>query len=219
MLPMELLLSLFLVFVGLQEPTSQNAFFIPVPSAFAPVAKFGCPDPGTVFTYDVMAWNTKRPNRIVAIEQDELSCWVRSDAWGKYEWFGGLGARLGDEDLAEKKLITDLWPLRVGNKAKASSYNLPSRFGEVIYTVDAYGLAVVPAGAFWAYKIRKDYYWQNRLISTTTLWWSRSLKYLILQWPEKPGEVSRAGGYNWGLLAVSSQETEADLTKSSDTAD
>ena len=99
---MELLLSLFLVFVGLQEPTSQNAFFIPVPSAFAPVAKFGCPDPGTVFTYDVMAWNTKRPNRIVAIEQDELSCWVRSDAWGKYEWFGGLGARLGDEDLAEK---------------------------------------------------------------------------------------------------------------------
>jgi hypothetical protein len=204
MTPMEVLLSLLLVLFGLEEPTSQNAFFIPIPSMIAPAAEFGCPNAGTVFTYDVRAANTNRPNRVVAIEQDGLRCWVKSDAWGKYDWFGGFGARLDDEDLAEQKLIADLWPLRVGHLSKASNYNLPSRFSEVEYAVDAYGLAVVPAGKFWAYKIRKDYYWQNRLIRTTTLWWAPSLKYLILQWPEEPGKVSRAGGFNWGLLSVSS---------------
>jgi hypothetical protein len=205
---MEELLSLLLVFLGLQEPTSQNAFFIPVPSMTAPATEFGCPNPGTVFSYDVRAWNTNRPNRVTAIKQEQLSCWVRSDAQGKYAWFGGLGAHLSDADMAERKLIADLWPLRVGKTAKASSYNLPSRFSEVEYTVDAYGLAVVPAGKFWAYKIRKEYYWQDRLVHTTTLWWSPALKYLILQWPEDPGKVSRAGGYNWGLLSVSTQSVE-----------
>ena len=216
---MEMLLSLLLVFFGLEQPTSQNSFFIPVPSAFAPVTKFGCPDPGTVFTYDVIAWNTNRPNRMVAIEQDHLSCWIRSDAQGKYEWVGGLGPRLGDPDLAERRLIADLWPLRVGNTGKTSKYALPSRFSEVEYVVVDYGLAVVPSGAIWAYRIRKDYYWQNRLVHTTTLWWSPKLKWTILQWPEQPGKPSRAGGYNWGLLSVSSQSTEAALTKSSDIAD
>jgi hypothetical protein len=219
MMPMEVLLSLFLVFVGLETSTSQNAFFIPFPSAVAPAAEFGCPKSGTVFTYDVRAWNTNRPNRVIAVKQDELDCRVRSDAQGDYAWFGGLGAHLDDRDMAEKKLIADLWPLRVGNTGKASNYNLPSRFGEVIYTVDAYGLAVVPAGAFWAYEIRKKYYWQNKLIATTTLWWSPSLQYLILQWPEKPGVVSRAGGFNWGLLSVASQSTEEGLTTSSGSTD
>jgi hypothetical protein len=202
---MEWLLSLLLVFAGLGVPTSQSAFFIPIPSAFAPVAKFGCPDPGTVFTYDVLAWNTNRPNRMIAIEQDQLDCWIRSDAQGRYDWFGGLGPHLGDADLAEKKLIADLWPLRVGNTGKASKYDLPSRFSEVEYGVVAYGLAVVPAGVFLAYKIRKDYYWQNNLYHTTTLWWSPSLKWTILQWPEEPGKPSQVGGYNWELLSVSSE--------------
>ena len=35
--------------------TEQSAFFIPIPAAFAPVTKFGCPDVGTVFTYNVPA--------------------------------------------------------------------------------------------------------------------------------------------------------------------
>ena len=201
---MEVLLSLLLVFLGLEEPTSQNAFFIPIPSMMAPAAEFGCPHAGTVFSYDVRAWNTNRPNRVIAGKQDQFSCWVTSDAQGNYAWFGGLGPHLGDADLAEQKLITDLWPLRVGNSNKASHYDLPSRFSEVEYTVDAYGLAVVPAGKFWAYKIRKDYYWLNRVVHTTTLWWAPSLKYVILQWPEQPGKISRAGGYNWGLLSVSS---------------
>jgi hypothetical protein len=29
----------------------QSAFFIPIPAAFAPETKFGCPDVGSVFTY------------------------------------------------------------------------------------------------------------------------------------------------------------------------
>lgn len=210
---METLLTLLLTFIGLGPPTSQNAFFIPIPSMMAPATEFGCPNAGTAFSYDVLAWNTNRPNRVIAVKQNQFSCWVRSDAWGNYAWFGGLGPNLGDADLAEKKLIVDLWPLRVGNIGRASNYNLPSRFSEVEYAVDAYGLAVVPAGTFWAYKIRKDYYWQNRLIHTTTLWWSPSLKYLILQWPEQPGKVSRAGGFNWGLLSVSAPPTEAQSLK------
>src|SRR5579862_5802115 len=100
MTPMEILVSLLLVFFGLEEPTSQNAFFIPVPSMMAPIAEFGCPSPGTVFTYDVPAWNTNRPNRMIAIKRDQLSCWVRSDAQGEYDWFGGIGPRIGEEDLA-----------------------------------------------------------------------------------------------------------------------
>lgn len=202
---MEVLLSLLLVFVGLEVSTSQNAFFLPMPSVITPVTEFGCPVPGTVFTYDVAAWNTNRPNRMVAIEQDQFSCWIKSDAGGKYEWFGGLGPRLGDADLAERKLIADLWPLRVGKTGKTSKYDLPSRFSEVEYVVVDYGLAVVPAGVLWAYKVRKDYYWQNRLVHTTTLWWSPKLKWTILQWPEEPGKPSRAGGFNWGLLSVSSE--------------
>jgi hypothetical protein len=203
----EVLLSLLAMFAGLGTvvPTSQSAFFIPVPSALAPVTQFGCPDAGTVFTYDVRAWNTNRPNRMIAIEQDQLNCRIRSDAQGTYEWFGGLGPHLDEADAAEKQVITDLWPLRVGTTSKSSSYDLPSRFSEIDYVVVAYGIAVVPAGVFRAYKIRKNYYCENSLAYTTTLWWSPSLKWVILQWPEQTGMPSRAGGFNWGLLSVSSQ--------------
>jgi hypothetical protein len=152
-----------------------------------------------------MAWNTNRPNRMIAIEQDQFNCRIRSDAQGTYDWFGGLGAHLDDADVAEKKLITDLWPLRAGYTGKISTYDLPSKYSEIEYVVVAYGLACVPAGVFWAYEIRKDYYWENKLYHTTTLWWSPSLKWSILQWPEEPGKPSQAGGYNWALLSVSSE--------------
>jgi hypothetical protein len=203
---MKAVILLFLISAGL--PTmgacfiELGAFFIPIPATFAPVTNFGCPDPGTVFTYNVPAWNTKRPNRMVAIEQDQFNCRIKSDAQGTYDWFGGLGVRLGDADVAEKKLITDLWPLRGGSTRKTSKYDLPSKYSEVEYAV-AYGLARVPAGLFWVYKIRKDYYWQNNLYHTTTLWWSPSLRWTILQWPEEPGKASQVGGYNWELLSVS----------------
>ena len=196
---MEGLLSLLLALIGLQVPNSASAFFIPVPSVFAPTMKFGCPAPGTIFTYDVLAWNTNRRNRMIANERDQLDCWITSDAQGRYNWVAGLGPHLDDRDLAEKKLAGDLWPLRVGHARKASAYGLPSRFSEVEYTVDAYGLAVVPAGVHWAYKIRKDYYWQNKLIFTTTLWWSRSLRWTILQWIGATGNYS-AG---WWSMAAS----------------
>jgi hypothetical protein len=42
-------------------------------------------------------------------------------------------------------------------------------------------------------------HWQNNLYHTTTLWWSPSLKWSILQWLEEPGKPSQAGGYNWAL--------------------
>jgi hypothetical protein len=206
---MKALISPLLISAGLQLMvpgfTSQSAFFIPVPVAFAPITNFGCPNPGTVFTYDVMAWNTNRPNRMIAIEQDQFNCRIRSDAQGTYDWFGGLGAHLDDADVAEKKLITDLWPLRAGYTGKISTYDLPSKYSEIEYVVVAYGLARVPAGVFWAYEIRKDYYWENKLYHTTTLWWSPSLKWSILQWPEEPGKPSQAGGYNWALLSASSE--------------
>jgi len=204
---MKALVSLSLIFAGLTMPgsNSQSAFFIPVPAMFAPITNFGCPNTGTVFTYDVMAWNTNRPNRMIAIEQDQLSCRIGSDAQGIYDWFGGLSPRLDDADAAEKKLVADLWPLRPGHTGKISKYDLPSKYSEVEYDVVGYGLAFVPAGVFWAYKIRKIYYWQNKLHHTTTLWWSPSLKWTILQWPEEPGKPARAGGYNWALLSVSSQ--------------
>jgi hypothetical protein len=200
---------LFLISAGLiamgARSIDQGAFFIPIPAAFAPVTKFGCPDVGTIFTYNVPAWNTNRPNRMVAIEQDQYNCRIRSDAQGIYDWFGGLGAHLDDGDVAEKRLISDLWPLRSGSIGRTSKYDLPpSRYGEIDYVV-SYGLARVPAGLFWAYKIRKDYYWQNKLYRTTTLWWSPSLKWTILQWPEEPGKVSQVGGFNWELLSVSSE--------------
>jgi hypothetical protein len=54
---------------------------------------------------------------------------------------------------------------------KNGKYDLPSKYSEAEYAV-AYGLVRVPAGLFWVYKIRKDYYWQNNLYHTTTLWWS-----------------------------------------------
>jgi hypothetical protein len=205
---MDTLALLFLVFARLQEmvagSTSEAAFFIPIPAVFSPITKFGCPMAGTVFTYDVRAWNTNRPNRMIAIERDEFNCRIRSDAQGIYDWFGGLGPHLDDTDVVEKKLIADLWPLRPDNTGKASKYNLPSKYSEIEYVVFAYGLARVPAGVFWAYKIRKDYYWQNKLYHTTTLWWSPSLKWTILQWPEESGKPAQAGGYNWALLSVSS---------------
>jgi hypothetical protein len=206
---MKALVSLSLISALLQVMVpgfnSQSAFFIPIPAAFAPITNFGCPNAGTVFTYDVMAWNTNRPNRMIAIEQNQFNCRIRSDAQGTYDWFGGLSSRLDDADVAEKKLITDLWPLRAGYTGKISKYDLPSKYSEIEYVVVAYGLACVPAGVFWAYKIRKDYYWQNKLYHTTTLWWSPSLKWTILQWPEEPGKPSQAGGYNWALLSVSSE--------------
>ena len=205
---MKALVSIFVISAGLLTMGASfidlSAFFIPIPAAFAPVTKFGCPDVGTVFTYNVPAWNTKRPNRMVAIEQDQFNCRIRSDAQGTYDWFGGLGVRLDDTDVAEKKLIIDLWPLRGGSTRKTSKYDLPSKYSEVEYAV-AYGLARVPAGLFWVYKIRKDYYWQNNLYHTTTLWWSPSLRWTILQWPEEPGKPSQVGGYNWELLSVSSE--------------
>ena len=207
---MKALVSLLLISAGLTAMGAgfpdQIAFFIPIPAAFAPVTKFGCPDAGTVFTYNVPAWSTNRPNRMVAVEQDQFSCRIRSDAQGVYNWFGGLGAHLDDADAndAEAKLISDLWPLRSGSIGKASKYGLPLKYGEIEYIV-SYGLARVPAGLFWAYKIRKNYYWQNNIYYTNTLWWSPSLKWTILQWPEKPGKPSQVGGYNWELLAVSSE--------------
>lgn len=215
---MKVLLLLLVACVGLEimVPTSQSAFFIPIPSAFAPETKFGCPSAGTVFTYDVLAWNTNRPNRMIAIEQDQLNCWIRSDAQGIYDWFGGLGPHLGDADLAERQLIADLWPLRVGSTGKTTKYDLPSRFSEVEYAVASYGLAVVPAGAFWAYKIKKDYYWRGKLVNTTMLWWSPSLKWTILQWPEQVGKPALAGGNNWGLLSVFSHSNQAELTENND---
>ena len=208
---MKALVSLLLVSAGSTAMgigfSDQIAFFIPVPAAFAPVTEFGCPDVGTIFTYNVPAWNTNRPNRMVAIEQEQFNCRIRSDAQGIYDWFGGLGPHLHDADLAEKKLIGDLWPLRSGSIEKASKYDLPLRYSELEYTV-SYGLARVPAGLFWAYKIRKDYYWQNNLYHTNTLWWSPSLKWTILQWPEEPGKPSQVGGFNWELLSVSSKDDQ-----------
>ena len=160
---MKALVSLSLISALLQVMVpgfnSQSSFFIPIPAAFAPITNFGCPNAGTVFTYDVMAWNTNRPNRMIAIEQNRFNCSIRSDAQGTYDWFGGLGPRLDDADVAEKKLIADLWPLRAGHTGKISKYDLPSKYSEIEYVVVAYGLACVPAGVFWAYKIRKDYYW------------------------------------------------------------
>jgi hypothetical protein len=204
---MKALVSL-LIFVGLLAMgtsfTNQSAFFIPIPSAFSPVTKFNCPDVGIVFTYNVPAWNTNRPNRMVAIEQDQLNCRIRSDAQGIYDWFGGLGPHLDEADVAEKKLIADLWPLRSGSIRKISEYDLPSQYSEIEYGV-TYGLARVPAGLFWAYRIRKDYYWQNNLYHSTTLWWSPSLKWTILQWPEEPGEPSQVGGNNWELMSISAE--------------
>jgi hypothetical protein len=198
---MKTLLPLMVICVGLgviMPTSSQRAFFIPIPSAFAPVTEFACPGAGTIFTYDIRLWSTNRPNRMVAVKQDQLNCRIRSDAQGTYDWFGGLGPHLGEEDAAEKQLITDLWPLRAGDVGTTSKYDLPSRYGKIEYVVDAYGIAVVPAGPFWAYKIRKNYYWQDSLCYTTTVWWSPALKWVILQWPEQ------AGGYKWGLLSVSS---------------
>jgi hypothetical protein len=182
---------------------SQTAFFVPIPAALAPTTGFSCPKPGTIFTYDVRAASTNRPNRIIAIEQDQFSCRVKSDAWGVYDWFGGFGPRFDDTDVAEGKIITDLWPLRPGESRKASAYGLPMKFSEVEYSVVAYGVAHVPAGLFWAYKVRKDFYWEGKLFHTTTLWWSPSLKWVILQWPEEPGKPAKSGGYNWKLLSVS----------------
>ena len=191
------LLALVAILVG------QGTFFIPVPARFAPVTEFVCPEPGTVFTYNVRAANTNRPNRMTAIERDQLNCRIRSDAQGIYDWFGGLGPHLDDTDVAEKKLITDLWPLRAGGTGTISGYGIPSKYSGIEYAVVAYGLARVPAGLFWAYKVRKDYYWQGKLYHTTTVWWSPSLRWVILQWPEEPGTPSRPRGFNWALLSVS----------------
>jgi len=108
-------------------------------------------------------------------------------------------------DIAEKRLISDLRPLSSGSIRRTSKYDLPpSRYGEIKYVV-SYGLARVPAGLFWAYKIRKDYYWQQKLYRTTALWWSPSLQWTIRQWPEEPGKVSEVGEFNWELLSVSSE--------------
>ena len=205
---MKVLVSLSLISAGLTAMgigfIDRSAFFLPIPAAFAPETKFGCPDVGSVFTYNVPAWNTNRPNRMVAIEQDQFNCRIRSDAQGTYDWFGGLGPHFENANAIEKKLIADLWPLRSGSIVKASKYDLPSEYSEIEYVV-AYGLARVPAGVFWAYKIRKNYYWQNRLYYITTLWWSPSLKWTIRQWPEEPGKPSQVGGFNWELLSVSSE--------------
>jgi hypothetical protein len=141
-----LLISVDLTAMGAGFP-DQIAFFIPIPAAFSPVTKFSCPDVGTVFTYNVPAWNTNRPNRMVAIKQDQFNCRIRSDAQGMYDWFGGLGAHFDDADVAEKKLISDLWPLRSGSIGKASKYDLPLKYSEIEYIV-SYGLARVPAGLF-----------------------------------------------------------------------
>jgi hypothetical protein len=120
--------------------------------------------------------------------------------------FGGLGPHLGDADAAEKNLITNLWPLRVGYTARIVKNDPPSRFvDEINYAVVAYGLARVPAGLFWIYKIKKDYYRQSIHYYTTTLWWSPTLKWTVMQWPEEPGKISQVGGTNWELLSVSSQ--------------
>jgi hypothetical protein len=204
-----LLSVIFTVLQAVDDFITESAFFIPIPAALAPVTKFGCPDAKTVFTYDVYAWNTQQPNRMIAVEQDQFNCRIKSDAQGVYDWFGGLGPHLDETDAAEKKLITDLWPLRAGTRRKASPYDLPMKYGDVEYTVVAYGLARVPAGIFWAYKVRKDYYWQGQIYHTTTLWWSPALKWTILQWPEEPGKVATAGGFNWKLWSVSSTQDQA----------
>lgn len=186
--------------------SSQQAFFIPIPAALGPLTPFACPAAGTVFTYDVLAWNTDRPNRMTAVEEHPFECRIKSDAQGVYGWFGGVGPHLDEaDDAAEKKLIAELWPLRAGD-TRSISKELPSRYGDLKYTVVAYGVAHVPAGLFWAYKIRKDYYThaQHVLYHSTTLWWSPSLKWSLLQWIEKPGKPSQAGGLNWKLVSVTS---------------
>jgi hypothetical protein len=198
-----LLSLIFTVLETIDDFVHQSAFFIPVPAAFAPVTRFACPDTGTVFTYDVYVQSTMQPNRMIAMEQDQYNCRINSDAGGVYDWFGGLGPHLDDTDGAEKKLITDLWPLHAGDSRKASKYALPMKYGEVEYVVVSYGLAHVPAGLYWAYKVRKDYYWEGKLYHTTMLWWSTSLKWTILQWPEEPGKPAKAGGFNWKLWSVS----------------
>ena len=187
--------------------TGQTSFFIPIPAALSPTTNFGCPEAGTVFTYNVPAWNTGRPNRMIAIEEDQFNCRIKSDAQGVYDWFGGVGPHLREADATEKNLITNMWPIRVGYAGRIAKSDPSAKFlDEVSYSVAGYGMARVPAGLFWVYKIKKEYFRQNSLYHTTTLWWSPELKWTIRQWPEERGKISQVGGYNWELLSISSEQ-------------
>ncbi len=174
---MKWLLSALVICAGLAvliPSTSQTAYFIPIPSAFAPVTQFGCPSPGTIFTLDVTRSNSPLPNRLIATGQNELNCWVKSDSWGDYPWFSGVGL-FGKDDIAERQAVADLWPLQVGKTVDASKYGIPSRYSEVEFAVAAYGFAVVPGGVFRAYKIRTNLYSKKELVHIRTIWWAPSL--------------------------------------------
>jgi hypothetical protein len=178
-----------------------DVLFIPIPASLAPTTTFGCPTSGTVFTYNIVSSTTGLPNRMIAVEQDGYNCRIRSDAQGLYDWYGGLGPHFVNADPTERKMITELWPLR-GDTIGTTSSTDPKKF-RIEYSI-SYGLASVPAGLFWVYKVRNDYYWQDAPYYTRTLWWSPSLKWSIAQrmqdWTNSPDFV----GYNWALLSVSS---------------
>jgi hypothetical protein len=195
--------SLLAIFVALLllRAFSGDTFFIPVPSPFAPTAEFGCPEPGTIFTYDVPAWNTSLPNKMLVIEETKFSCRIRSDAQGVYDWFGGLRPHLEDGNVKERKLVIQLWPLRVGRSAEWTNNNQKEEWDSIRFIVKDYRLSRVPAGLFWAYKIEKTYSRGYRDY-LTTLWWSPGLKWTIRQWPEEAGTPSIVGGYNWDLLDI-----------------
>lgn len=170
----------------------------PAADYHGPEAQFACPEPDTVFYYDLVSRVTNRPNEFRILGSDGFACAMHSTSWGDYKWIGGITPYWNARDDVSAELARRLWPLRIGNHAEAR-YN----GYEVVFDVVGYDDIETGLGPYKAFVIVKSYKIGNSL-TKTVIWWSPRFKWVIKQFQTRIAGKPQAGGVNnWTLDGVS----------------
>lgn len=170
---------------------------VALPSDPPPSAPFGCPEPGTVFTLSIMAANTGRENRHVALGDEADACWIRSDAQGPYRWVWGISPDYGKLDPRLKAMAGALWPLAVGKRSVDAGEGW-----SVVYEVAAFEPLVTLAATYDTFQIVKTHTGPDGT-TVTRLWWSPDLRWTLRQYSEKSAGPKPAAPFsNWTVIHV-----------------
>jgi hypothetical protein len=145
----------------------------------APTADLACPPTGTVFTMSMPLAVSAAPvfrNRVAVIGNDGLACHISSEAFGVYWLHAGM---VTGTELAELRVAAEnLWPLRVGNTARADVQYDGQHF-IIRFKVASYEKFTARIGSYDAFKIIKTVEADGHFISEETRWWAPALRYTL----------------------------------------
>jgi hypothetical protein len=168
--------------------------FVPlvvVSPASAQTMEFGCPDPGTTFTFD-------SGTSVVSRGRDNMDCNMEIVGGAPFKVRGLLIANPSPDGANTSAFIAAikperLWPLTVGNKIEAN-FSAGSRTWNYVLTVDRYEKRRGPADAMidtFVVEMLEQGADGQRSISR---WWvSPADKYVIrFDWSDSNGKANRA---------------------------